>query len=249
MTNEQLFPEIEVKTVDQTKFKTSIYFKPKQDFRINVPHEMHIIRATETSSLFLLPGQFKDDKVKGCSSYDRVTGYDKVKKEKVNCEECPYRNRKDHQGFTISEGGKEIVYKCSNNYSIFMEHPDADKEYVLGNVNWKVYIEFSKYRQMLLTKGLDVNQVITKVTRVEPLEGNGYMYEFEFVSELNLDVTTEEQDLLDTIKSRLTEPMAIADVTDVLVAFGAEMDIDIDNSRARRLVESIAKDGMVYPGK
>jgi len=247
MTNDELFPTIENVNRDQTKFKENVYLKPGQDLRTNITRNLRITMASETASLFKLPGE-----PVGCSSWNREKGFNRATKELVECNTCPY-----NRGITITEKDnkgnlKEVEYKCRKTYALFMEHPEYpnEKQFVLTNVNFGVYKTFMEYRQNLLLKGFDVPDVITGVTKVDaiaPQKGN--VYEFTFVEALNIDITLEEQDLLDTIKSRLTEPMAIADVTDVLVAFGAEMDIDIDNSRARRLVESIAKDGMVYPGK
>jgi hypothetical protein len=241
MTNDELFPTLEMNTTEQANFKENVYFKPRQDFKINVPHDIHIVRARETSSLFKLPNQ-----ALGCSSWDRENGFDKNTKEKVSCEECPYRNRKDHKGLTINEGGKDVTYRCSNNYALFMEHPEADKEYVLTNINWKAYIEFDKYRRTLIARGLDVPGVITRITRVEPAEGNGYMYEFEFVSELNLNMTEAEKDLMDEIKLELEEECTVAYVADLLNTVCSIREIPMDIQRAKRLVEDyIGTDGVV----
>ena len=257
MANDELFPTIEVRTVEQTNFKKSVYLKPGSDMKTNIGRNMHIVAAKETCSLFRMPKQEK-----GCSSWDRITGINWNTNEKVECETCPYRFRRDHKGMTIveidKESGKEkeMVYKCNLNYALIIEHTEPDKQFVL-TVSYKTYKDyFMPYMNELKVKGMEVNNVITRITKVDPpsnLKGKPNIYEFEFVEELNLEVSLEEQDLIDTIKSRLTEPMAIADVVDVLVAFAKEMGITIEDVRARRLVETITTDGekgrMVYPGK
>jgi len=244
MTNE-LFPEIDIVNREQTKFKENVYLKVGSDLKTNIGRELHITMASETASLFKLPG-----KSVGCSSWNREKGFNRDTKELVECNECIY-----NKGITIEEKGNSVLYKCKKNYALFMEHPESnDKQFVLTNVNFGVYKTFQEYRRSLIIKGLDVNQVITRVTKIDNPPGvRGNVYSFEFVEELNLDITLEEQDFLDTIKSKLPEPMAIADVVDVLKTFAKEMGVTIEDARARRLVETIATDGekgrMVYPGK
>ncbi len=240
MTNEQLFPEIEITHRDQTKFKENVYLKVGSDLRTNIGRDLHITMAAETASLFKLPG-----KSVGCSSWNREKGYNRDTKELMDCAECPY-----NKGITINEKGKDVEYKCKKNYALFMEHPEYpnDKQFVLTNVNFGVYKTFQEYRHSLVTKGLDVNQVITRVTKIDNPPGvRGNVYSFEFVEALNVDITLEEQDLLDTIKSRLTEPMTIPDVVDLLVAFAEAQDVELDSGRARRLVETIADGSVVKP--
>lgn len=254
MTSE-LFPTIE--DVDQTNFKKSIYLKHGVDMKTNIGRDMHIVAAKETSSLFRMPKQER-----GCSSWDRITGINWNNNEKVECETCPYRFRRDNKGLAVTEidketgKEKEFIYKCNLNYALIIEHPEPDKQFVL-TVNYKVYKDnFMKYMRELQTKGLEVNNVITKITKVDAppgMKGKPNIYEFEFVEELNIDVTIEEQDLLDTIKTKLKESMVIPDVADLLVELAASRHIEIDAGRARRLVENIATDGeegrRIYPGK
>jgi len=157
------------------------------------------------------------------------------------CAECPYAKG-------IPQGEGNLPLKCQLKYSIFMAHESEEKQYVLS-VSVPVYRDFAEYRRSLLKLGLDVNKVITKITREEPLKGNGYAYSFEFVSELNLDTTKEEDDALIGMKSYIGsempgKSMSVVDVAGMLVELFAAKGLPMDATRARRLANSISADGI-----
>jgi len=232
MTNEGYFPDIE--TTERTNFKTNVYIKPKQDMKMYVGREFHILRAVETRSLF----------EPSCSSWDRVNGFMRETKEKRLCAECPYL-----KGLPQGEG--KMPVKCQAKYALFIEHTDADKEFVLSISvpNYKVFYE---YRKSLLEMGLDVNKVITRVTREEPEKGNGFAYKFEFVSELELELTQAEKNALSDIKGKYKiekKEETVNDTADLLKILLEVDGIIIDDNRARRLAMTLSKDGIVIDPK
>jgi hypothetical protein len=228
MTNEEYFPDIE--TNDRTNFKTNVFIKPRQDMKMNVGREFHIVRAVETRNLF----------EPSCASWDRVNGYMRETKEKKLCAECQYL-----KGLPQGEG--KLPIKCQAKYALYMEHDSADKEYVLS-ISVPVYKVFYEYRKSLLEMGLDVNKVITRVTREEPEKGNGYAYKFEFVSELDLDILPEEAKALSDITGKYKIMKKEETVNDTAELLKTLLEIDgivIDESRAKRLALTLSKDGII----
>ena len=228
MSNEEYFPDVEETNVNN--FKENVYIKPKQDMKMYVGKNFQITHAVETRSLF----------EPGCSSWDRVKGYRRETKEEVLCAECPYAKG-------IPQGEGKLPLKCQLKYAIFMAHESEDKQYVLS-VSVPVYRDFAEYRKSLLKIGLDVNKVITKITREEPLKGNGYAYAFEFVSELDLNATTDEENTLLRIKKHIDtlpeKSMSVLDVADIIVTFFETEGKEMTENRARRLANSISADGI-----
>lgn len=243
MSNNELFPEIEVKISEQANFKKNVYLKPGLDLKTNIGRDLHITHAAETASLFKLPGE-----IAGCGSWDRVKGYNRVNKELVECESCTYK-----KGITIKEKDKngnvkDVEYRCKANFALFIEHEDDDKQFVLTNVSFSVYRTFVEYRNSLLKNGLDVNKVITKITKVDPPVGTrGNVYTFEFVSELNLDITEDEQTIMDGIIAQIAasedKVMIVKDVADFIESMFKINGKTIDKNRTKRLAASMSKDG------
>lgn len=245
MTNDELFPEISVQISEKANFKTNVYLKPGADLKTNIGRNLRMVRAFETASLFKLPGE-----TAGCGSWDRVKGYNRVTKEVVECSECPYK-----KGITISEkdkngNSKDVEYRCRANFAFAFEHEDDDKQFVLSNVSFNVYRTFMEYKHLLEARGLTVDQVITKVTKIDAPAGmRGNFYEFEFVEELDVNVTDAEQKLLEEIQVSLEKEMTIDYVAGVLNDFAEVRNVEMDLVRAKRLATSISDGQFVYPVK
>lgn len=257
MVNDELFPELEVKINEQTKFNKNVYLRPGIEMKTNIGRDFHIKRAAQTASLFRLPGGKHT-----CSTWDRVTGskYELIKvgdiikranREAVMCAECQYRN-----GITVTEidnktgNAKDVEYKCKANFAFILEHPDEGKDFVLANINFSVYRTFIEYKHMLESKNMTVDNVITKITKVDaPVGKRGNFYEFEFVEELDVNITEEEQKLLDEIQVSLEKEMTIDYVAGVLNDFAKVREVEMDLVRAKRLATSISDGQFVYPVK
>ena len=93
--------------------------------------------------------------------------------------------------------------------------------------------------------GLEANQVITGITRIENTKTAGTTYIFEKLGETELTLTPEESAALNSMKAKAVGGKAIP------VSFAAELlqnlaSLDgITEERAQRLAESIAIDGMI----
>lgn len=237
MSNE-MFPEIEIVSA-KNDFKTNVYITPRQDFKINVPREMHITYGTKSRSVFF-------GKSHSCSSLDRITGYDNELKENVDCTTCEYATKEGK-----SRGPNEDPIKCKCHYALFMEHENSEKQYALTSVNWHAFNKFNEYRTSLLKMDLDVNQVITKITRIEPPQGlhpATFMYEFEFVRELNLNMTDVEEDAIAKLKVDITnngDNISVQDAASVIQIWLQNNNVEIDINRAKRLVNTLSDDGLI----
>ena len=228
MSNECAFIDVDVDDV-RTSFKKNIFLKPRQDMKMNVGRDFHITHGVPGRSLF----------EPSCASWDGVKGYRRETKEEVQCDECVYA-----KGLPQGEGNLPI--KCQKRYTIYMEHEDNDKQYALS-FSVPVQKVFAEYRKSLLKLQLDVDKVITKITRVEPEKGNGYAYEFEFVSELNLEVTDEEQTIMNGIIAKIAaseeKVMIVDDVAQIIELMFKKDGIVIDKNRTKRLAASMSDDG------
>lgn len=229
MSNEtSAFIDVDVDDV-RTSFKKSIYLKPKLDMKMYSGRDFHITHGEPGRSLF----------EPSCISYDNITGYRRDTKEEVECKDCVYA-----KGLPQGEGNLPI--KCQKRYTIFMDHEDNDKQYALS-FSVPVQKVFSEYRKSLLKLELDVDKVITKITRVEPAKGNGYAYTFELVSELDLNVTNEERTIMNGIVANIAaseeKVMSIDDVAQVIELMFQKNGNYIDKNRTKRLAASMSKDG------
>ncbi|KKH50162.1 hypothetical protein [Methanosarcina sp. 1.H.A.2.2] len=93
--------------------------------------------------------------------------------------------------------------------------------------------------------GLEENQVITGITRVENIETAGTTYTFKKVGELDLEVEPAEKAALAMLMGKAVKsgPIPIEFAVTLLMNL-ASLD-GINEERAQRLAESIAEDGMI----
>ena len=212
--------------------KSKVYLKPRNDFPINVTKEFRIVDAHPARNLFRAKKPY-------WISFDGETGRTAASnyKDTYECKECKYL-----KGFKDESG---VEHKCQYRCILVFEHDDPEKEYELS-VSYGVQKAFSKYVRTLLDDGLDVPNVMTKITRVEPEKGIGYAYNFERGAVLTIEKTESEAAALDALVNRVKEsgePMDSDFAIDLLMKYKS---LDgISRERAQQLVDTVCKNGYI----
>lgn len=158
--------------------KTKEYLAAKRDFPINVPKEYQIIGAHPSRDLFKNKKLF-------CMSWDGITGKRPAEgwKEEYVCKECEYLKG-------VGDGEEKI--KCKYHLTLEIAHEDPEKMYEL-RVAYGAQVNLSEYMKELQKNGLEPDQVLTAITRIENTETAGTTYTFEMVKVLDLELTPEEE--------------------------------------------------------
>lgn len=142
-----------------------------------------------------------------------------------------------------------------------MEHEDPEKQYEV-KLPYGSYIEFSKYVDLVHSKGLDIPDVMTKITRIENPKGQGGLFTFEMGDSVADSVGEEEEDPEsepEEVELTDAESKALADIVAKAAAMGEGIDVEfaakmltktktlkgITMERALAIVNTVAVDGMI----
>lgn len=221
-----------------TDFKTTVFLKPKMDFKIGREMEFRILSGNMSRVLF-------KSRSPVCKSWNGETGRQrnadgKYKGEDIICENCVYL-----KGINITDGDEVQKIKCQTGYTLILEHPDPDSEYSL-NLNMESMGNLDSYSKELARMGLTVKQVITGITREESTKTIGSVFFFRMVRELNIELSEAEKNQLNSMIKMVKEQGAISavDVKAMLMKLTALK--GITEERAARLANLIADDkGMI----
>lgn len=207
-----------------TKFQNNVFLNAKKDFKYDVPKTFIALSSNSGRAMFET----------GCRSWDGIVGRKKGE-DPVNCKDCAY-------AYGVGEGDKKV--KCKQNYIVYLKHPDPESRYVMI-LNYGSTLNFGKYAKELSRKGLEPDQVETIITKIENPDGVGSIFTFEQGEILDLNITTEEQKALNTIKLKAKSKGGITVDVAVEILLNYEELEGLDETRATRLAESIAKDGLI----
>jgi len=212
--------------------KEKVYMKAKKDFPINKPVPVHIIDA-HPSRQFFRAGTPE------CLSFDGEIGRtkDSQYKDEYDCKECRF-----YKGITTEEGNQ---LKCQYKLTLIIENEDPEKENIL-KISYGAQINMSEYIQDLKSKGLDVPDVITYMTRIEREDGPGTTYTFEMGEVRNIEMTDDEKDAVGKLQERIKEDgksMDIEMAANILTKMKSVQ--GISEERAKMLIETIAVSGYV----
>jgi len=221
---------------DLKTYKTNVYIDAQTDMPMGNGRNFVITNGHLTRALFESKG------APTCRSWD---GYTSADGEKICTKLNEITGRQEPVcPFTV----KDANPKCNLSYQIYLEHDNAEKQYVL-KLNMTQRRALSDYVKKIAGMGLDVDKVITKITRIESPKGvtSKFLYKFEYVSELNLDPTEAEQKALNDIRAEVANSgaMSVEDATDLLMMLSALKAAGITQNRAKRLAESIAEEGII----
>lgn len=219
---------------EKKTYAQKVYLGAKANFPINVQKKFRILKGNSARQLYLT-------KTTGCRSFDGKIGktVESGYKEEKNCDECEYKYG------ALNEKGEKI--QCKSQYVLTLEHEDPDTEYIL-TVSYGAQKNLDAYDAKLAVLGLDADQVITGITRVENISTPGTTYLFEKVGDLELKMTPEERAALENMKGKalIGGPIPVKFAAELLQNLASLDGIGVD--RANRLAESIA-DGDMITGK
>ena len=199
---------------------------------LNIQRQFWIIDGHPSRQLFLT-------KTTGCRSWDGEIGrtVESGYKEEKPCSECKYK-----WGYTDEATGEKI--KCKTQYTLIFEHEDPEQEYNL-TISYGAQKNLEQYAIGLEAQGIEIDQVITGITRIENIKTAGTTYTFKKVGDLDLKVEPEEKAALAMLMAKAVKsgPIPIEFAVTLLMNL-ASLD-GLGEDRAQRLAESIAEDGMI----
>lgn len=215
---------------DNTVQKELVYLKIKTALPIGQAKEFHIVGGNKTRQLFR-------GKTPECMSFDGevgklvASGY----KEERLCSECQYLKG-------VGEGDDKV--KCQYKFALHIEDPDPEKEQRLS-IGFGAHISFSEYAEKLFAEGLDVPDVMTKITRLENPSGPGYLYNFEKGAVLNIQKTEAEEKFISELLNHAKENGPIEYDYAVSVIMKNKDLAGITEDRAKAVLNTVAVDGMI----
>jgi hypothetical protein len=220
------------------EFKEKIYIRPKQDFKIGLEKEFRIVRGNPVRNLF-------KSKVPVCKSWDGCIGKMKGKEgkfsEERDCEDCGYL-----AGIVIKGENGDLPIKCQPGYCIILEHPNPDKEYSF-TLNTESRINLDNYQKELQKMDLNVDEVVTGITREESTRTNGSVFNFRFIRELVVQLSDDEKSQLNGIISMVknnAESISVMEAKEMLMRLTVLR--GISDERALRIATMVAdKNGMI----
>lgn len=224
-------------------FKKNIYLDP-YDFKLGEGRDFTFLGGTPVRSLFEKIGQGPT-----CRSWDGMTSTEGKECVRVNEATgryeivCGYAKGVE----TTDKEGKPITIKCQQKYNVYLSHPEPDKQYVLS-LSFTAQKELSDYIRKLHSMGMEEDKVVTRITRIEPPRGSKakYIYKFEFVEELKLEMSEIESQMVEEVKTFIVgddSEWTVIDTADALKTLLAEKGTVIDMTRATRLVMPFSDDG------
>jgi hypothetical protein len=160
-------------------------------------------------------------------------------KVEIECATCPHKVEKD------------LNKKCQYKFIFELEHEEPGKVYNLTS-GYSAQKAFSAYLKVLIDEGLDADQVMTKITRIENPDGPGTVYTFEKGEVLEAEpagaaapMTDAEGMAISALQNKIASGHGPIDADMAATVLSSMSTFGITEARAKEIIAMIAVDGMV----